>query len=693
MDEEGAAAEILECLTEADVFMRYKLYDKAQEQVANVLKIEPMNLHGHSILREIFEEKGWVAEAVKECMVLSEIYQDLKDDENARSVLADATRLDPNAPGLLDRMRSLERGQRMPPVTEPAKPAPPAPPQAPPPVEVIEEELEIDLAGLEEPVEEKQPAAEIGKIDLPQVAQPLIAKEGARIEPALPLSDDEEVEMPDIDLDFASFEDVVGIEGGLEEVEGVSVRALFGEIEEKEKKLPIPPPLTPPPAARPSVAKPPEIKQSPPPMTAAKPPEIKQPPPPIAVPKPPKIKHAPPPVAISKPSLVEEEMPELKELREAVASMDIHIESPQQARSAAPATPALPPTAKKPGRPPKASAAGVEPPAITPPPDRPSEPKPLTLDEVLIEDIPELEAIVRTVSKATPKAPPAPSRIPGPPLEDELPGDLISSLDEIEFIDEQRPAGAQLVAPFHPAELLVPGLDETFLQEEAIAPGAEEELTLDLNEKVEITAVSSSPVAAVPDERPAGDKEEFFDLSSELEAELLKAEEIRAASREEEIVTDESQAYQEKSLEELFTEFKKGIEKQLGTEDFDTRYNLGIAYKEMGLIDEAIGEFQIAARDPNKFLECCSLLGLCFMEKGMPKQAVSWLKKGIEMPGHRENEYQGLRYDLGLAYQQIGEYERAMEAFKDVFGYNANYRSVSDRIKETQDLLARSKGQ
>ena len=81
------------------------------------------------------------------------------------------------------------------------------------------------------------------------------------------------------------------------------------------------------------------------------------------------------------------------------------------------------------------------------------------------------------------------------------------------------------------------------------------------------------------------------------------------------------------------------------------------------------------------------------MEKGMPKQAVSWLKKGIEMPGHRENEYQGLRYDLGLAYQQIGEYERAMEAFKDVFGYNANYRSVSDRIKETQDLLARSKGQ
>ena len=111
-------------------------------------------------------------------------------------------------------------------------------------------------------------------------------------------------------------------------------------------------------------------------------------------------------------------------------------------------------------------------------------------------------------------------------------------------------------------------------------------------------------------------------------------------------------------LADIFKEFKKGVDKQLGKEDYDTRYNLGIAYKEMGLVDEAIAEFQLAAKDENRLLECSSMLGICFLEKGMPKLAVKWFEKGLTAPGRTDEEYQGLRYDLAMAHEAAGETDR-----------------------------------
>ena len=77
----------------------------------------------------------------------------------------------------------------------------------------------------------------------------------------------------------------------------------------------------------------------------------------------------------------------------------------------------------------------------------------------------------------------------------------------------------------------------------------------------------------------------------------------------------------------------EGSRTQLGKEEYETRYNLGIAYKEMGLVDEAIAEFQLAAKDEARLLECASMLGICFIEKGMPKLAVKWFEKGLQAPG------------------------------------------------------------
>jgi tetratricopeptide (TPR) repeat protein len=174
-----------------------------------------------------------------------------------------------------------------------------------------------------------------------------------------------------------------------------------------------------------------------------------------------------------------------------------------------------------------------------------------------------------------------------------------------------------------------------------------------------------------------------FDLGAEL-GDLFGAQ----AAVEEEPVAATSAELGESGLADIFKEFKKGVDKQLGQEDYDTRYNLGIAYKEMGLIDEAIAEFQLAAKDPNRLLECSSMLGICFMEKGMPKLAIKWFEKGLKAPDRRDEEYQGLRYDLATAHEAAGDLDTALGLFTELYGQDANFRDVAAKLRELRGAQA-----
>jgi tetratricopeptide (TPR) repeat protein len=141
-------------------------------------------------------------------------------------------------------------------------------------------------------------------------------------------------------------------------------------------------------------------------------------------------------------------------------------------------------------------------------------------------------------------------------------------------------------------------------------------------------------------------------------------------------------------LAELFEEFRAAEEGDDVREDYETHYNMGTAYKEMDLIDEAIQEFQTAAGlvkpgdGTSRFLQCCNLLGHCFVQKGMPEAAVIWFKKGLSAPGHSEDEYQALRYELGTAYEQLGDLKQAREFYTEVYGVDVSYREVADKLSQ-----------
>ncbi|MGH9730288.1 MAG: tetratricopeptide repeat protein [Candidatus Acidiferrales bacterium] len=146
-------------------------------------------------------------------------------------------------------------------------------------------------------------------------------------------------------------------------------------------------------------------------------------------------------------------------------------------------------------------------------------------------------------------------------------------------------------------------------------------------------------------------------------------------------------------LSEVFQEFRSELG-EMGEkdedEDLETHYNLGIAYREMGLLDEAIGEFQRVAKAiqegrPFRYsMQCATLLGLVFMEKQEPKIAALWYQRALELPGLDPETVLALRYDLGLAEEQAGNSGAALDSFRQVYAMNIDYRDVAERIATLQ---------
>jgi tetratricopeptide (TPR) repeat protein len=152
-------------------------------------------------------------------------------------------------------------------------------------------------------------------------------------------------------------------------------------------------------------------------------------------------------------------------------------------------------------------------------------------------------------------------------------------------------------------------------------------------------------------------------------------------------------------LAEIFEEFRVEAEGEhtSSNQDFETHYNTATAYKEMALLDEAIREFQTAASltvpadGTARYFQCCNMLGHCFVEKGMPQAAVLWFKKGLDAPGRTAEEYKALQYELGTAYEEMGDLSRAVGVFTEVYGVDVGYRDIADKLGNLQLRVAAQK--
>ena len=150
-------------------------------------------------------------------------------------------------------------------------------------------------------------------------------------------------------------------------------------------------------------------------------------------------------------------------------------------------------------------------------------------------------------------------------------------------------------------------------------------------------------------------------------------------------------AAENEPLKEVFDEFRAEFgEMGAEDEDLETHYNLGIAFREMGLLEEAISEFQKVAKANEKgkafryAMQCCTLLGLAFMEKGQPGIAAIWYERALRTPGVDAESTLALRYDLGVAQETANDLDAALKSFSQVYAVNIDYRDVADRIAALQ---------
>jgi tetratricopeptide (TPR) repeat protein len=170
-----------------------------------------------------------------------------------------------------------------------------------------------------------------------------------------------------------------------------------------------------------------------------------------------------------------------------------------------------------------------------------------------------------------------------------------------------------------------------------------------------------------------GEDDDLSTITSALESELF-AEEAGTPSPEAADIED---------LGQMFQQFKEHVDREVGSDDHRTHYDLGIAYKEMGLIDEAIQEFRVAVETPDLAREASVMLGICYRDREEPTAAAEWYRKALAAAGD-DVETSDLRYDLAEVLLKSGEPGAALDTFRTLLETDPSFRDVRERIAELE---------
>jgi tetratricopeptide (TPR) repeat protein len=242
---------------------------------------------------------------------------------------------------------------------------------------------------------------------------------------------------------------------------------------------------------------------------------------------------------------------------------------------------------------------------------------------------------------------------PPPALHDEE-EDLQDELAEAEFLvqqgllDEARDALQNLLA-FYPSHAKVRARLADLERKLAPPPAAR----------------PAKPAAAPPPPPPA---DETFDIGRELAEEL-------GASASGPPPLDEIGF----SVADVFDQFKKGVAETVKAEDSATHYDLGIAYKEMGLLDDALHEFEVAMSGKGarkKEIDCLTMIAVCRLEKGDAAGAIQAYQRALRSDFLTPEAARAVHYEIAGAYEKAGDPESALHYLHKVLKVDAGYRDA-----------------
>jgi tetratricopeptide (TPR) repeat protein len=309
------------------------------------------------------------------------------------------------------------------------------------------------------------------------------------------------------------------------------------------------------------------------------------------------------------------------------------------------------------------------------------------------------------VSKA-PLKPPA--RKEPEPVEEEAPEEEEAEEAEEEERRAPKPARPKLVEPIKPKQPAAsplrmtrpkPKKPKTPERQEAPAAAAQRQpvnpfMRQRANPKAPspkagprvATPPSEAPRAATPKENATqrAAEDNFVDLGDWLREER--------GPRSTRMVAEEDhnrEQGEEADFTDMLEKFKAGVAANVDEEDYDSHYDLGVAYKEMGLIDEAVAEFQKALRGATQRIRAYEALGQCFIDRNEHDVAITVLGRALREPGMEDEDLIGVLYLLGFASEGSKKPRDAAAYYQRVFAIDIDFRDVSKRLKQMTKAAAK----
>lgn len=185
-----------------------------------------------------------------------------------------------------------------------------------------------------------------------------------------------------------------------------------------------------------------------------------------------------------------------------------------------------------------------------------------------------------------------------------------------------------------------------------------------------------------PAEDPAAQGAGYIDIGDKIEEEIeaLEAEFYKQIKERTSVI--------EKDLLDIVQEFRRQVDIKLDQRNYEARYNLGLAFIEQGLYEEAIAEFELAAGDETRAADCWGLIGQCYVKKRNYPEARRCFEGAISLTAAESPERYALAYELASLYEMMSENDAALALYREVSDWNPKFRNTAKRIKILEKIVS-----